>query len=212
MAELYLFTLVAIVETNASPSDHARSYLLKECLATLGLLASSTDHRLALSATPLPLYLLSISLSGGVSHLKLLKTSLSTLCNLCPPGSPTLTTLSTTPAFYQLLYTLLDLDSLPLPILDCLLLLVLATTSCLASQRNYLSGGKLLGKCLQLAAGQGSVVAVKVLRGVLGTTEAVALERLGGVGGLLGVIARASREVGSSQGRELFVETVLLIA
>lgn len=211
MAELYLFTLVAIVETNASPSDHASSYLLKECLATLGLLASSTDHRLALSATPLPLSLLSISLSG-VSHLKLLKTSLSTLCNLCPPGSPTLSTLSTTPAFYQLLYTLLDLDSLPLPILDCLLLLVLATTSCLASRRNYLSGGKLLGKCLQLAAGQGSVVAVKVLRGVLGTTEAVALERLGGVGGLVGVIARASREVGSSQGRELFVETILLIA
>ena len=152
MAELYLFTLVAIVETNASPSDHAISYLLKECLATLGLLASLTDHRLALSATPLPHFLLSIALTGSVSHLKLLKTSLSTLCNLCPPGSPTLSTLSTTAAFYQLLYTLLDLDALPPPILDCLLHLVLATTGCQAAQRNYLSGGKLIGRCLELAA------------------------------------------------------------
>ena len=168
MAELYLFTLVAIVESNSSPTDHERSYLVKECLATLGIMASSTDHRLALSATPLPLYLLSISMSA-LSHLKLLKTTLSTLCNLCPPGSPTLTTLSTTPAFYQLLYTLLDHEFLPMPILDCLLLLVLATTSCVASQRNYLSGGKLIGRCLQLAAGQGSVLAVKVLRGVVGT-------------------------------------------
>ena len=168
MAELYLFTLVAIVESNTSPTDNERSYLVKECLATLGIMASSMDHRLALSATPLPLYLLSISMSA-LSHLKLLKTTLSTLCNLCPPGSPTLTTLSTTPAFYQLLYTLLEHESLLIPILDCLLLLVLATTSCVASQRNYLSGGKLIGRCLQLAAGQGSVLAVKVLRGVVGT-------------------------------------------
>lgn len=60
------------------------------------------------------------------------------------------------------------------------------------------------------------MVAVKVLRGVVGTEVTYkGVERLreaGGVGTLLGVIERATREVGNSQGRELFVETVLLIA
>jgi hypothetical protein len=60
------------------------------------------------------------------------------------------------------------------------------------------------------------VVAVKVLRGVVGTGATDrGVERLreaGGVGCLVAVIERASRDVGNSQGRELFVETILLIA
>jgi hypothetical protein len=58
------------------------------------------------------------------------------------------------------------------------------------------------------------VVALKVIRGILGA-GGKAIERVreaGGVGGLVAVIARAGTEVGSSQGRELFVEAVLLIA
>ena len=60
------------------------------------------------------------------------------------------------------------------------------------------------------------MLAVKVHRGVVGTgVTDRGVERLreaGGIGCLVAVIERASRDVGISQGRELFVETVLLIA
>lgn len=65
MAEMYMFTIITIIEANAEPQDNARSFLLKEAIGTLGIMASDPDHRLALTSSDILLIVLKI----GRQHL-----------------------------------------------------------------------------------------------------------------------------------------------
>ena len=117
---MYLLTLATIIEMNADnpPMDNHSTFLLKECIATLGVLASDPANREALASNTVS-HVLAIA-KANMGHAKLLKTSLGCLINIASTQS-----LARDPNFYQILYTVLDQYCESKPMIDYILRLIL---------------------------------------------------------------------------------------
>ena len=148
LAEMYLLTFAAIVETHTDKEkqikcegivippnlDPVKAFLLKETIATMGELAAEPEHREALIAGADVVFDVLQAARQNFAHPKLMKTALGCLINFSAEnpggaGHNGADLLSREPCFYQVIYSILDdSDSKPL-MLEYVLRLINVTAS-----------------------------------------------------------------------------------